>query len=159
MSDTIIWMLLFFIFIIIIGLYLSDSTPLDLTEKENILNESIENFAPDISTSVDQSEGTSALYGWDVPDNKNYKETPPACDKPPPPKRCTVTPPPAESCPDQSCVPRPNNVNNLNDIMSQNKLITSDLYISPMFNSSLYSLSQYQTYYKNPNILYKFKYI
>lgn len=117
MSDTIIWMLLFFIFIIIIGLYLSDSTPLDLTEKENILNESIENFAPEISTTVDQTEGTSELYGWDVPDNKNYKETPPACDKPPPPKRCTVTPPP--SCPEQSCVPRPDNVNNLNDVCNR----------------------------------------
>jgi len=115
MSDTIIWMLLFFIFIIIIGLYLSDSTPLDLTEKENILNESIENFAPAISTSVDQSEGTSELYGWDVPENKNYTEPPPACETPPPPKRCTVTPP---SCPEQSCVPRPN-VNNLNDVCNR----------------------------------------
>ena len=36
------------------------------------------------------------------------------------------------------------NVNNLNDIMSNNLLLSSELYISPMFGPSLYSSSQNQ---------------
>ncbi len=41
------------------------------------------------------------------------------------------------------------NLDNLNGIMSKNLLVSSDLYISPMFDPSFYSPSQDQTYPKN----------
>ena len=37
MSDKIIWLIILFVFLIIIGLYISDFTPLDLSEKQQIL--------------------------------------------------------------------------------------------------------------------------
>jgi len=79
MNDFIIWLLFFFVFIIIIGLYVSEFTPLDLTEKEKILklNYAIENFSPSVSSTNDQSEGASELYNWGLPD-----------DIPPPRKEC-----------------------------------------------------------------------
>ena len=43
------------------------------------------------------------------------------------------------------------NVDNLNGIMSENLLVGNDLYISPMFNPSLYSSSQDQIYPTNTN--------
>ena len=76
MNDFIIWLLFIFVFIIIIGLYISEFTPLDLTEKEKILklNYVVENFTPSVSSTGDQTEGASELYNWGLPD-----------DTPPPP--------------------------------------------------------------------------
>jgi len=76
MSDLIIWVVLIFIFLIIIGLYVSEFTPLDLNEKEKILklNNITENFTPDISSSSEQSEGASGLYNWGLPEKKHYNE-------------------------------------------------------------------------------------
>jgi len=65
-SDIVIWCMLGFILIIILGLYYSEFTPLDLSEKKRILkmNQFIENFSPSESSSTDQSEGASQLYDW-----------------------------------------------------------------------------------------------
>jgi hypothetical protein len=48
MSDTLIWIILLFVFLIIIGLYNSEFTPLKLSEKQKILdlNYVTENFTP-----------------------------------------------------------------------------------------------------------------
>lgn len=74
MCDLIIWIVLIFVFLIIIGLYISEFTPLNLNEKEKILklNYLTENFTPDISSSSEQSEGASELYHWGLPDNTVY---------------------------------------------------------------------------------------
>jgi hypothetical protein len=93
--DTVIWILLIGVFLIIIGLYLSEFTPLNLDEKERILklNYITENFSPDVSSSDDQSEGASQLYNWGLEEKiyhnekkqKNQKkECPhtPKCEKP-----------------------------------------------------------------------------
>jgi hypothetical protein len=73
MSDILIWIFILFIFLIIVGLYGSESTPLDLTEKQKILlmNNSIEHFT---STSSDNSilEGASRYFNWGLPDNTKY---------------------------------------------------------------------------------------
>ena len=71
-SDTIIWFMLFFVFLIIIGLYISESTPLDLNQKEKIL---MENFTS-TSNSSDQSEGASQFFNWGLPDDKINYDTP-----------------------------------------------------------------------------------
>jgi len=49
----------------------------------------------------------------------------------------------------QSDIDITGNVNNLNDFMSKNLVVDSNLYISPMFGPSLYSPSQDQAYPKN----------
>jgi len=107
MSDLIIWIVLIFIFLIIIGLYISEFTPINLDEKEKILklNYLTENFTPETSSNNDQSEGASQLYKWGLPDNTVYhpedkpkqkkcehkcndecpKECPMICPTPPPP--------------------------------------------------------------------------
>ena len=114
MNDFIIWLLFLFVFMIIIGLYISEFTPLDLTEKEKILklNYAIENFSPSVSSTGDQLEGASELYNWGLPD-----ETPPP---PPPPKQCHQECKPAcpQQCPQrcpqpvvQNCAPAPLNNN------------------------------------------------
>jgi hypothetical protein len=82
MTDNIIWIFLIFVFLIIIGLYTSEYTPLDLTEKQKALssslyenfsnNESNENFSPSISSDSSVAEGASRYYDWGVPDNNNY---------------------------------------------------------------------------------------
>ena len=119
MSDNIIWILLFFVFLIIIGLYVSEFTPVDLDKKESILKLKYitENFNPIISTTDDQGEGSSELYNWPLPDDTTYTE--PACENtcnhtcnetcqpecpqkcPPPPKQECVQPkpPPKPDCP------------------------------------------------------------
>jgi hypothetical protein len=95
MKDIIIWLLLLFVFIIIIGLYVSEYTPLDLNEKEKILNMNYitENFSPSVSSTGDQLEGSSEFYNWGVPDNNTYSPNKP----PPPPPQCHVECTP--SCP------------------------------------------------------------
>jgi len=74
MSDLIIWIVLIFVFLIIIGLYISEFTPINLNEKEKILklNYLTENFTPEISSTNEQSEGASELYHWGLPDNNIY---------------------------------------------------------------------------------------
>jgi len=74
MSDILIWILLIFVFIIIIGLYNSEFTPLKLSEKQKILdiNYVTENFTPSISTSTDQTEGASEYYHWGLPEEKTH---------------------------------------------------------------------------------------
>jgi hypothetical protein len=75
MSDVIIWSLLIFVVIIIIGLYLSESTPLNVNEKEKILklNYITEHFSPSHSTTSQQESGASALYNWGMPEEKEKK--------------------------------------------------------------------------------------
>lgn len=112
MSDSIIWMLLIFTFLIIIGLYASEYTPINLDEKEKILklNYVTEHFSPLVSTTVSQTEGASELYDWGVPDNTVYTE-PAACEH-----ECTDTCEPQceQKCPpppvQQSCPPPPRNL-------------------------------------------------
>jgi hypothetical protein len=85
MSDLIIWIVLIFVFLIIIGLYISEFTPINLNEKEKILklNYLTENFTPEISSINDQSEGASELYNWGLPDNTVYN-----LENKPKPKKC-----------------------------------------------------------------------
>ena len=86
MSDLIIWIVLIFVFLVIIGLYISEFTPINLDEKEKILklNYLTENFTPDMSSTNDQSEGASELYKWGLPDNPVYhpenKQKPQKCE-------------------------------------------------------------------------------
>ena len=115
MSDTIIWLLLIFVFLIIIGLYASEFTPIDLDEKEKILKLKYvtENFTPIVSTTDDQTEGSSELYNWPLPDNTNYTETPPSCNhecdekcEPECTQKCPPPPPPTPVCPQNNCLPQ-----------------------------------------------------
>jgi len=72
MNDILIWFLIFLVLIIILGLYFSQETPLNLSEKDIILNKklTIENFNPLVSSMNDISEGASELYKWGLPDDK-----------------------------------------------------------------------------------------
>jgi len=99
MSDTIIWILFLFVFLIIIGLYISEFTPLDLDKKKDILNLQYvtENFTPLLSTTNEQTEGASELYDWPLPENIPAEQPAPSCSKPAPP-RCVVPPPSPSSC-------------------------------------------------------------
>jgi hypothetical protein len=69
--DKIIWIILFFVFIIIIGLYISQFTPLNLDQKKKALELDIitEDFTCSSSTN-DQAEGASALYKWGLPEDE-----------------------------------------------------------------------------------------
>ena len=108
MSDIILWILIFFVFIIILGLYISEYTPLDLDQKQKIL---MENFTSESSTS-NQSEGASELYGWGIPDNNTYKSCEHKCTSSCPttcPQKCQTPPPPPK--PVETCNPAPQNNN------------------------------------------------
>jgi hypothetical protein len=105
MDDIIFWILIFFVFIIIIGLYISEYSPLDLNQKEKIL---LERFSPNVSSSTDQAEGASGLFKWGLPDNNTYSPNKPcghSCTQECPhecPRRCPppLPPPPIkEICP------------------------------------------------------------
>lgn len=86
MTDTIIWVFLIFVFLIIIGLYTSEYTPLDINERENAMSLSLyekfsnknqnENFSPSVSSDSAVDEGASRYYNWGVPDNNNYNLNP-----------------------------------------------------------------------------------
>jgi len=135
MSDTIIWLLLIFVFLVIIGLYVSEYTPVNLDEKEKILKLKYitEHFNPIVSTTDSQTEGSSELYNWPLPDNTNYSENPPSscdhnCDEkcePECPQKCPdpvpsnpVCPDPVPSkpvCPENNCVQQSKN-NNSNEV-------------------------------------------
>ena len=71
MCDTIIWIILFLVLIIILGLYLSESTPLDLDEKKKILqlNYLTEHFHSESSSSA-VNAGASQYYKWGLPEEK-----------------------------------------------------------------------------------------
>jgi hypothetical protein len=68
MKDIIIWILFGFLLIIILGLYISEYTPLNISEKDKILKMNIEYFSPSNSSSSQQETGASALYNWGIPD-------------------------------------------------------------------------------------------
>jgi len=111
MSDSIIWILFIFLFIIIIGLYISDSTPLNLDDKKKILelNYITENFSPSESSSSDQTEGASELYHWGLPEEVKYvkKEKVKECHHECKPNCAPVCP---QKCPQkcpQTCTPPP----------------------------------------------------
>ena len=71
MNDILIWFLIFLIVLIMLGVYLSQNTPLNLNEKENILKKKIiENFNPSVSSSTQQTKGASHLYKWGLPQNQ-----------------------------------------------------------------------------------------
>ena len=130
MVDNIIWILLLFTILIILGLYLSEFTPIELNEKEKILklNYITENFSPLVTTTTGQSEGTSQLYDWELPDDTNYNE-PPKCEHkcdnkcttecpqrcdtpPPPPPPPIIKEPKCNSCSNNcSCNEKPTNLN------------------------------------------------
>ena len=82
MSDFIIWILLIFTIIIILGLYISEYSPVNLSNKEKIIHE---NFNPLVSSSTSQTEGASELYNWDVP-NDAPAPAPETCQAPCPNK-------------------------------------------------------------------------
>ena len=72
MNDILIWFLIFLVLIIILGIHFSQDTPLNLNEKNFILNEknTIENFNPLVSSTNDVSEGASELYNWGLPKDR-----------------------------------------------------------------------------------------
>jgi hypothetical protein len=101
MNDIIIWLLILFVFLIIAGLYLSEFTPQDLSDKQKILNLKINNvveyFSPSTSDSTQQTEGASQLFNWGLPDDT--QNNPPKCHH-----QCTNICPPI--CP-HKCQPLP----------------------------------------------------
>jgi hypothetical protein len=116
-SDIMIWIILFGVVIIIIGLYMSESTPLVIDEKKKILeiNNIVENFAPNVekfeenSNSTDVSEGASPKYHWGLPpDKRTYAPPPPPQCEEHPDKPCNCPPPPPPPKPQPpSCIPPP----------------------------------------------------
>ena len=82
-NDYLIWIIIFFIFLIIFGLYLSEFTPLNLNEKELTLqnnyndkyfnNDYLEGFSPRVSSYSSQEKGASRLYKWGLPENNVKK--------------------------------------------------------------------------------------
>lgn len=109
--DNIIWLMLIFVFLIIMGLYLSEYTPLNLNEKKKAVDLSYitENFSssPSSSSSTEQTEGASGLYGWGLPEDKKIvvnsasasQPTSPACiPTATPPTPTCIQPPPKADC-------------------------------------------------------------
>ncbi len=100
--------IILFIFLIIIGLYLSQETKLNINEKNKIL---MENFSPQVSSTRAQKKGASQLYKWGLPED-NVSEKKEECNKPddvPP-----FTPKPVEdNCPQSEEI-------NCNDNKSKN---------------------------------------
>lgn len=67
MSNDLIYIAIIgFVLFIILGLYLSESSPLKIYEKEEILNETFQNHKK--STITDQSKGASQFYKWGLPE-------------------------------------------------------------------------------------------
>lgn len=65
-NDLIYFSIIGFVFIIILGLYLSESSPLKIDEKEEIINEMFQN--PQMSTTRSQTKGASKYYKWGLPE-------------------------------------------------------------------------------------------
>jgi hypothetical protein len=102
--DNIIWIILIFVLFIILGLYLSEYTSLDLNERKKAteLSYITENFSPSSSSTNDQTEGASQLYNWGLPeDNIVLNNTLPPETKP---SECPPTPSPV---PTTTCVQAP----------------------------------------------------
>lgn len=128
MSDTIIWVFLLFVFLIIIGLYTSEYTPLDLTEKQKVLSLDLyekfsnENFAPSVSSNSSVIEGASRYYNWGLPDNNVYdlnKQS--QCDHKCNDKcisNCPLKCSHVKNITINNCTPKPNNVN-LNEVCAK----------------------------------------
>ena len=70
MSDIVIWILFIFVLLIILGLYISESTPLDLDEKKKILEKSIDEHFKNESSSNEVEGGASQYYKWGLPEDK-----------------------------------------------------------------------------------------
>jgi len=73
--------LIAFVFLIIIGLYVGEYSPLNISEKERILKEEFSN--PSKSTTVSQSKGASQYFKWGLPENNV------SVSSSPPKKECT----------------------------------------------------------------------
>ena len=90
MSNDLLYIgIIAFIFLIIIGLYLSQETKLNINQKNNIL---MENFSPKVSSTNAQKKGAAQLYKWGLPEDnvtikkeeckKNDDDIPPFTPKP-----------------------------------------------------------------------------
>jgi hypothetical protein len=105
--DNIIWIMLIFVFFIIMGLYISEYTPLNLNERKKAIDLSYitENFSPSSSSTTEQTEGASQLYNWGLPDDKIVVNT----DSTTQPE-CKHTPPHIYGCPPEpvhTCIENP----------------------------------------------------
>ena len=70
--------IIIFIFLIILGLYLSQESSLNISEKNKILTE---NFSTQVSSTSAQKKGASHLYKWGIPEST-----------PDEPKKCETNP-------------------------------------------------------------------
>ena len=71
MSDIVIWILFIFVLLIIVGLYISESTPLDLDEKKKVLElKYIAEHFHNESSSNEVEGGASQYYKWGLPEDK-----------------------------------------------------------------------------------------
>ena len=68
-NDLLYYGIILFIFFIILGLYLSQESPLNINQKNQIL---MENFVSESST-TSQKKGASQLYKWGLPENNSYE--------------------------------------------------------------------------------------
>ena len=66
-----------FVFLIILGLYLSEFSPLNISEKDSILKEEFSN--PSKSTTVSQTKGASQYYKWGLPEDNITTEPKKEC--------------------------------------------------------------------------------
>ena len=72
--------LIAFVFLIIIGLYAGEFSPLNISEKERILKEEFSN--PSKSTTVSQSKGASQYFKWGLPEDNVSSAPKKECTKP-----------------------------------------------------------------------------
>ena len=104
MSNDLIYVgIILFIFLVIIGLYLSQETKLNINEKEKII---MENFSPQVSNTNSQSKGSSQLYKWGLPEDNVVNEVKKECKKEEPIPPFTPQPiTPDEKCAEeQKCI-------------------------------------------------------
>ena len=64
--------IILFVFLIILGLYLSQESSLNINEKNQIL---MENFSPQVSSTNAQKKGASQLYKWGMPEDNVSTKT------------------------------------------------------------------------------------
>lgn len=106
-SDLVFFSIIIFVFLIIFGIYLSEFTPLKISEKERILAENFSN--PMRSTSVNQTKGASQLYKWGYPEdpiNTTKKEKCDPIDPVPPFVPIPPPPPIPDDCREEKeCIP------------------------------------------------------
>lgn len=109
-SDYIIWIILLGTLFIIIGLYMSEETPLKISEKSKILNSfGIEEGFSNKSSSREVEEGANPRYKWGLPGRKYnvYSEESDSDDDVPEfkPKKHWYIPPDNDNLP--NCVEQP----------------------------------------------------